>query len=208
MTEGELLLRGVLLNPADDTARLVYADWLQENGDEERAEFVRVQCELARMPDCGHKNPWPGAVSDCPRCTLFRRQGVLLGRKDAIPWRALGYGQAPRKAMSRGFISEVDCSLETFIHHVPALFAAHPIEKVTLTDRRPWQGSVGGYIWESDQRTGYNLVTRAYVIPEVLYRYNVFTTEADAHAWLSAQCVNYGRALAGLPSIGAPVHSD
>ena len=36
-------------NPADDTARLVYADWLQENGDEPRAEFIRLQCRIASV---------------------------------------------------------------------------------------------------------------------------------------------------------------
>lgn len=32
----------------DDTTRLVFADWLQENGDEDRAEFIRIQCGLDR----------------------------------------------------------------------------------------------------------------------------------------------------------------
>ncbi len=36
-------------NPLDDTARLVYADWLQESGDEPRAEFIRVQIEQTSM---------------------------------------------------------------------------------------------------------------------------------------------------------------
>ena len=34
----------------DDTARLVFADWLEEHGQSERAEFIRVQTELARLP--------------------------------------------------------------------------------------------------------------------------------------------------------------
>jgi uncharacterized protein (TIGR02996 family) len=34
--------------PDDDAPRLVYADWLEENGPPERAEFIRIQCELAR----------------------------------------------------------------------------------------------------------------------------------------------------------------
>ena len=34
--------------PDDDAPRLVYADWLEDNGDPQRAEFIRVQCELAR----------------------------------------------------------------------------------------------------------------------------------------------------------------
>lgn len=45
------LLRAILLCPADDAARLVLADWLDEHGEHERAEFIRVQCELARKRD-------------------------------------------------------------------------------------------------------------------------------------------------------------
>jgi uncharacterized protein (TIGR02996 family) len=34
--------------PDDDTPRLILADWLEENGLAERAEFVRVQCQMTR----------------------------------------------------------------------------------------------------------------------------------------------------------------
>ncbi len=40
------LLRAVGANPADDLARLVYADWLDEHGRHPRAEFIRVQVDL------------------------------------------------------------------------------------------------------------------------------------------------------------------
>lgn len=35
--------------PEDDLPRLVFADWLDENGQPDRAEFIRVQCELAKL---------------------------------------------------------------------------------------------------------------------------------------------------------------
>src|SRR5215468_4094431 len=44
--EQRALWSAILANPLDDTPRLVYADWLQEHGEEERAEFIRVQIEL------------------------------------------------------------------------------------------------------------------------------------------------------------------
>ena len=44
-------LRAIIEHPEDDTPRLIYADWLEENGDPDRAEFIRVQCELARLDD-------------------------------------------------------------------------------------------------------------------------------------------------------------
>jgi len=49
MTTQDALLRSILTSPQDDTPRLVYADWLEENGDGARSEFVRVQVELARL---------------------------------------------------------------------------------------------------------------------------------------------------------------
>jgi uncharacterized protein (TIGR02996 family) len=35
-------------DPGDDTPRLVYADWLEENGDTAQADFIRLQCEAAK----------------------------------------------------------------------------------------------------------------------------------------------------------------
>ena len=43
-------LDDIAANIDDDTPRLVYADWLEENGQGERAEFIRVQIERARLP--------------------------------------------------------------------------------------------------------------------------------------------------------------
>ena len=37
MTERDALLAAIHADPDDDTARLVYADWLQENGQSDRA---------------------------------------------------------------------------------------------------------------------------------------------------------------------------
>lgn len=50
MSDREALLRSVLADPGDDTARLVFADWLEENGENDYAEFIRVQIELANPP--------------------------------------------------------------------------------------------------------------------------------------------------------------
>lgn len=75
-----VLLRAVLLDPADDLARLTYADWLDDRGgpgDAGRAEFVRVQCELARSwpthSDLSHQG-----TSLCPGCTLRRQDRDLF----------------------------------------------------------------------------------------------------------------------------------
>jgi uncharacterized protein (TIGR02996 family) len=49
MTDGQAILRTIVENPHDDAPRLVYADWLEEHGRVERAEFIRLQCALDRM---------------------------------------------------------------------------------------------------------------------------------------------------------------
>jgi uncharacterized protein (TIGR02996 family) len=43
----QAFLRAIAETPDDDAPRLVYADWLEEHGDPDRAEFIRVQCRLA-----------------------------------------------------------------------------------------------------------------------------------------------------------------
>src|SRR5215211_1107475 len=48
-------LDDIVKNIDDDTPRLVYADWLEEQGRDERAEFIRVQVGRARRPE------WDGA---------------------------------------------------------------------------------------------------------------------------------------------------
>lgn len=50
------LLEAILENPADDAPRLILSDWLEEHGEEERAEFIRLQCRIASLQsgcNCG-----------------------------------------------------------------------------------------------------------------------------------------------------------
>src|SRR5262249_54909259 len=49
MSDGQAILRTIVENPADDAPRLVYADWLEEQGRPEPAQFIRLQCALYRM---------------------------------------------------------------------------------------------------------------------------------------------------------------
>lgn len=86
------LMSAILADPADDAPHLVFADWLEERGDVERAEFVRVQVELARtkVRPNGHTDfggvarPFVNEDRDCTRpdcraCALRRRERELFG---------------------------------------------------------------------------------------------------------------------------------
>ncbi|MCU0704825.1 MAG: TIGR02996 domain-containing protein [Fimbriiglobus sp.] len=86
------LLAACRARPADDLPRLVLADWLEENGQPERAEFVRIQVEVShpsadveriralkkREADllAEHETVWTGGyVAAATRMTpLFRRR--------------------------------------------------------------------------------------------------------------------------------------
>lgn len=51
--EAAAFLRAIAANPDDDTPRLVFADWLEEHGEPERAEFVRCpHNHLHRRKQC------------------------------------------------------------------------------------------------------------------------------------------------------------
>ena len=60
-------LNGIRMVPEDDIARLVYADFVEEEGDPARGEFIRVQVALARTPE-----------SEPARRTLEDREHALL----------------------------------------------------------------------------------------------------------------------------------
>jgi uncharacterized protein (TIGR02996 family) len=60
----EAFLQAIIDDPDDDTPRLIFADWLDENGEPERAEFIR--CSATSVAGC----------SSDRRRSLPRRVGV------------------------------------------------------------------------------------------------------------------------------------
>jgi uncharacterized protein (TIGR02996 family) len=54
LSDRAALLAAICAHPEEDTPRLMFADWLDEQATEAsrvRAEFIRLQCELARLAD-------------------------------------------------------------------------------------------------------------------------------------------------------------
>ena len=47
----EALMAAIAAAPFDDAPRLVYADWLQERGDEAKAEYLRTVVRLMHPPE-------------------------------------------------------------------------------------------------------------------------------------------------------------
>jgi uncharacterized protein (TIGR02996 family) len=70
------LLRAIKETPEDDAPRLILADWLEEHGEPDRAEFIRLQCRLAQVP-----------LGLAPPARLAKRESDLLG-EHAAAWGA------------------------------------------------------------------------------------------------------------------------
>lgn len=165
MSDGERLLRAILEEPGDDARRLVYADWLEEQGQDARAEFVRVQMEFAGLI-CRQPGAKKGDYCNdtlCRHCSLEHRAVVLEGGAAWNPeWAANaarfhGLPDGFRKAViegaessyevRRGFVTSVRCPLAAWLEHAEAICRAHPVERVEISDREPHQWASGWGYW-------------------------------------------------------------
>lgn len=83
MSDREALLRDILENPEDDAPRLIFADYIDERGEPERAEFIRVQIDLAKIRAYEY-------VEDCdPKRHYDSLVGVGYGPETAPKWKEL-----------------------------------------------------------------------------------------------------------------------
>jgi uncharacterized protein (TIGR02996 family) len=118
-------LRAVAENPGDDAPRLVFADWLNENGHPERAEFIRTQVDLARMDPTDE-----GYVEATAR---MYRCGVLTDEAKFPFFDHLPTGKC-RIAFRRGFIDAIDAAnadvIDTSGFDLIPLQALHAGEKL------------------------------------------------------------------------------
>ncbi len=114
MLDREPFLKAIIDRPEDDLPRLVYADFLEETGDEARAEFIRVQCELARLH-----------VDDPMRAALAIREAELLGNREA--WIIPGMVATTQK-FRRGFVESMETTAAAFVQFAEVIFAATPLQ--------------------------------------------------------------------------------
>lgn len=243
MTERDMLLRAVLMDPADDFPRLVFADWLDEHGECDLAEFIRVQVELEplRMHGHGTTSPARALCLKCDRAARLEQRergmlelhlGVLRHGLPGDPYRTEHLGSegfavdfwldkrakppvAYRARFRRGFVAEITLPLDAFLRHAGALFSAAPIERVTLSDRRPHQPSFDPdrrWMWcmQPFRDDGDRLPDDLFTLlsgptDEGMYPNGASIRRYDtadlALADLSAACVRYGRSIAGLPAV-------
>jgi uncharacterized protein (TIGR02996 family) len=178
MSDGDSLYRAILINPADNGPRLIYADWLEEHGDLERAELIRLMVHFPR-DRARYRPPRSGSVywPDAPGWITYE--------------------------VRRGFVAEIGCPTELFLAHAGDLFARHPITRVQLSVRTVavrLDGTIG-----EDISAGMPVLLRPW--PAVLFpdmpkgAEQSFPSVARAQKALSDAAVAFGRRAAGLPPL-------
>jgi uncharacterized protein (TIGR02996 family) len=124
MTTRDRLLQVIMEAPEDDAPRLVYADYLEETGNEvdlARAELIRFQIETDRLPD------------DHPDRLGRIEQAVRMTNKPKASWFGWVRNQDCFSYPKRGFLDHWSCgSKEGHWEDLEDAFRHEPITEVVL----------------------------------------------------------------------------
>jgi|GEM_PF-3298940 uncharacterized protein (TIGR02996 family) len=112
-------LEEIIKDPNNDDPRLIYADYLEENGDP-LGELIRLQCDMAKMR--GDEPEFPA---------LEKRQFALL-KKHKPRWTESVAEMTRTAKVYRGFVRDVVLGAKQFIAHHKTLFERAPIQKATV----------------------------------------------------------------------------
>jgi uncharacterized protein (TIGR02996 family) len=121
MIDATALLEAIAQDPGNDLPRLIYADWLEDQDQPRLAEFIRLQCEIAKL------EVQPRAVIN-ENVAAWRRQQELLDDHLAELWPAgLTLPQpGARYRFHRGFLDELDLLPGDYLAQPEALAGLRP----------------------------------------------------------------------------------
>ncbi len=141
MSEQAALLAAIVAYSDEDTPRLIYADWLDENGDPIRAEFIRLQVELERRSI-------PKVWTDDLRVKFRRFRELIVNYADEWAY-DLGIPRT-RATFRRGFIEEVVCTHDELPHPNNPALLREPVSALCVSRdlRLPTQPIPGLHILE------------------------------------------------------------
>jgi uncharacterized protein (TIGR02996 family) len=199
MTDASALLAAIRARPKDDAPRLVYADWLDEHGDPDRARLIRAQVAVAR----------PAASPEDETSALARLRHEEPFLRKEVAGRLTFSRPITLVTWDRGFVRVVEARCDDFVPVAGDLFRAEPlIATVRLTDRGPGRAGDGKAVWAIG---GSNRLCElppglfdafpgpvSRQSPDGALRVREFETRRSATMSLSGACVAFGRAQAGL----------
>ncbi len=121
MTTPEAFIRNIAQKIYDDAPRLVFADWLEEQGDTDRAEFIRVQVELEPMRD---------QYEIARAAELHQREEQLYKNKKSwlgdMPEGWSEWETGISVEFRRGFVDMLVCPAKSFVQFGSAIRERHP----------------------------------------------------------------------------------
>lgn len=177
MTDRAALLANVLNDPADDTARLVLADWLEEHGEETFGRFVRAGVTAARLhaADALDDPTYYHALATATEVTLTGWPAVWLSELGIVPspitpgdwvWDSDGDRITVRigaesGAFTRGLLTELAVPLGRWYAVAQRALATWPLEGVRATDLPGLQFRIDS---PAGERTDWRLVAE-YTVP-------------------------------------------
>src|SRR5262245_51895026 len=119
----DALLQAIIDAPDADAPRLAYADAVSRGGDAARAEFIRVQCTLDKLP------------AQAPeRQALAAREQELL-EQHGWDWAEEIGPRISEWVFRRGFIERVEMCLESSTEEILAVLRKAPIRHVRDTSQ-------------------------------------------------------------------------
>ncbi|MCS6865341.1 MAG: TIGR02996 domain-containing protein [Gemmataceae bacterium] len=124
-TDEQPFLEAIFDRYEDDRPRLIYADFLDDAGQPERAELIRVQIALAHLDD-----------NDPRRSFLLDRQAELLHHNRNVWIQPLARWVVGID-FRRGIPDSVTVHATTFLHHGSELMQRLPIRRLRLLEVNP-----------------------------------------------------------------------
>lgn len=233
MSDSFAFLRTIRTDPADDDARLVFADWLDENGDPKRAEFIRLQIGLKNVSE-----QWQHTKSEAKRRSRVNELFLAYIAQWQLPWPPLLATMGTREPSDppaansernhaiwrRGFLDEFQCGLDAWETHGPYIVAHHPVRRLRLLNSRPLERFAFGYggrrgkfmfswarVSDATMLLGHPAILPNHVPDEIadgLRQYRepgyTYSTHDDAIGDLQATALDWAREKVKLPPLRFP----
>lgn len=121
-------LEAIRQSPDDDAPRLIFADWLEEEGARDRAEFIRVQCRLAAI------DPDSDADHEADEWFVLKAREAQLLRRHGGEWSGDIGRTVKAWSFRRGFMEKVRVSTVKYFADPGAARRDSPIRDVCLTN--------------------------------------------------------------------------
>lgn len=165
-SDHDALLRAICENPREDTPRLAFADWLEENGQAERAAFIRRDIAVSLLDEWdADRLRWEAAQARRGEWFDWFGRSPLPGlHSHELSWQTWLGARTPSR---RGFPFAVSVNdLGVFRQRAAELFAGHPVEYLAfrhgLPDlnrfvAEPWFTRATGLEWVQGRYTARSL---------------------------------------------------